>query len=146
MISQHFCCFCRSILVLGSYGFVWKPNVRTDPTLLYGAICLSTKSLRQNGSRERNAQVHHLPNFAIGHFMRLWIQSMAICKNDLSYSPFYIFTHQTQVDSTISPKEVPRCSWWWWLIKWCLSICNMYWTDLMQLKWYSMFQFLHEIV
>merc|ERR1711956_185798 len=68
------------------------------------------KSLCQNGSRERNAQVYHLPNFAIGHFMRLWIQSMAICKDDLSYSSFYIFTHQTQVDSTISRKEVPRCS------------------------------------
>ena len=106
-------CFCRSVLVLGRNSFVWKPNVRTDPTLLYGAICLSTKSLCQNGSREGNAQVYHLPNFAIGHFMRLWIQSMAICKDDLSYSPFYIFTHQTQVDSTISRKEVPRCSWWW---------------------------------
>ena len=40
-------CFCRSILVLGRNSFVWKPNVRTDPTLLYGAICLSTKSLCQ---------------------------------------------------------------------------------------------------
>ena len=40
-------CFFRSVLVLGRNSFVWKPNVRTDPTLLYGAICLSTKSLCQ---------------------------------------------------------------------------------------------------
>ena len=85
---------------------VWSNLIQFDP------ICSNLFQF-QNGSRERNAQVYHLPNFAIGHFMRLWIQSMAICKDDLSYSPFYIFTHQTQVDSTISRKEVPRCSWWW---------------------------------
>ena len=38
-------------------------------------------------------QVHLLSTCTIGHFMRFWVQYVALCQDDLPIGHFGLFTH-----------------------------------------------------